>query len=73
MLATFRKIRQMRQAPAHTIRQDIFDQALFGEQRKLVIEAYNAVRTLRLILANHPASEQAEVPDWLCHGNILTF
>jgi hypothetical protein len=73
MLATFRKIRKMRQAPAHRLGRDIFDQALFREQRQLMLKAYAAVRTLRLILANHPASEQVEVPDWLYKGEILSY
>ena len=54
MFAAFRKIRKLRQKPAHAVNEDNFDQKYFKEQHQLIIEAYNAVRTLRLIFANHP-------------------
>lgn len=54
MMKTFRNVRQLRQKPAHKVDADAFDQELFKEQRSIVINAYDAVRTLRLILANHP-------------------
>jgi hypothetical protein len=53
MLEAFRKVRKLRQTPAHAVSEDEFDQKYFKEQRQLVFDAY-AVRTLRLILANHP-------------------
>ena len=72
MFATFRRIRQLRQKPAHAVQEDKFDQAYFREQRQLVIEAYGAVRTLRQVLANHPRARGHEVPDWLFKGDIWT-
>lgn len=47
MLATFRHVRQSRQKPAHSVDEDKFDQKYFREQRQLVVDAYDAVRTLR--------------------------
>jgi hypothetical protein len=55
MFSTFRKVRKLRQKPAHAVNENIFDLKYFKDQRQLVIEAYDAVRTLRLILANHPS------------------
>jgi hypothetical protein len=54
LLATFRKVRRLRQNPAHAANEDTFDQQHFKVQRHLMIEAYTAVRTIRLCLANHP-------------------
>lgn len=54
MMKTFREVRQLRQKPAHKVNADSFDQELFKKQREIVVKAYDAVRTLRLILANHP-------------------
>jgi hypothetical protein len=54
MIATFRDIRKRRSKPAHAVDDNRYDPALFEEQRELLIKAYDAVRTLRLILANHP-------------------
>ncbi len=74
-IATMRKIRGMRQRPAHAIDEDRFDQKYFKEQRKLIIEAYSAVKTLRLMLANHPDVDSAniKIPDWLKEGKIWTM
>lgn len=54
MFSTFRKVRKLRQKPAHRINANVFDQEIFKQQRQLVIDAYDSVRTLRMILANHP-------------------
>jgi hypothetical protein len=53
MYTAFRKVRKLRQKPAHAVNENVFDLKYFQDQRQLVIEAYDAVRTLRLILANH--------------------
>jgi hypothetical protein len=73
MIAIFRKVRKLRQYPAHAVKDDVFDQNIFKEQRQLVLDAYNAVRTLRLILANHPDTKTVEVPDWLQKGEISPY
>lgn len=54
MLATFREIRRLRQKPAHALHPNAHDPALFEKQRELFNRAYDAIRTLRLILQNHP-------------------
>lgn len=62
MFATFKEVRKLRQKPAHSVRENEFNQKYFKEQRELVKSAYDAVRTIRLILANHP-SVKANPPD----------
>jgi len=47
--------------------------SFFKVQRELIISAYTAVRTLRLILANNPAAKKVEVPDMLFEGKIWNF
>ncbi len=71
-IRTLRQIRSMRQKPAHAIDENIFDQTYFREQRRLIIDAFKAVRNLRLILENHPAVKSAniDVPVWLREGRI---
>lgn len=73
MFATFKKIRSMRTKPAHTIQPDEFDMKYFKEQRALLIEAYGALRLLRLILQNHPTADRSKIPDWLYKGDIWTY
>jgi len=73
MIATFKKIRKLRQHPAHAIDEDIFDQKYVRQQRKVIIKAYDGIRLLRLIFANHPSVKEYEIPDWLQSGKIWTY
>lgn len=72
MMATFKKVRKLRQKPAHKVNTNQFDQAIFRRQREIVIDAYDAVRTLRMILANHPEVRKnpPEISDRLFKGEI---
>ena len=74
MIAAFKQVRKLRQKPAHAVRADVFDQNFFHQQRGLVVSAYTAIRTLRLIFANSPAVKGAniEIPDVLHEGKIWT-
>ena len=69
-LATFRKVRTLRNKPSHSAVEDIFRAEFINEQRALMREAYEAVRCLRLILANHPAARTVEVDESLYKGMI---
>lgn len=60
-IASLRKVRKMRQKPAHVINKDQFSQDYFKQQRELIIEAYTAIRTLRLLLENHPKVRIANI------------
>jgi hypothetical protein len=73
MINIFRKIRNMRMTPAHKIDEDIFEQEYFKRQRALITEAYSAVRTLRLIFANHSKTKHYQIPEWLYKGDIWNF
>jgi hypothetical protein len=73
MIETFLKIRRMRMKPAHIVDEDRFKQEYLEEQRRLMIEAYSAIRTLRLIFANHPKTKTYVIPEWLFKGEIWTF
>jgi hypothetical protein len=62
VFAVFKRVRKLRQKPAHVVNDDTFDQQNFKEQRELMMQAYNAIRSIRLIFANHPAV-RAQPPD----------
>lgn len=72
MLKAFRNIRKLRQRPAHKHEKDVFDENLFETQREAIISAYGAVKTLRLMLANHPKARSHQVPQWLQEARIWT-
>ena len=71
-IASLKKVRKLRQQPAHAIKEDVFDQKYFKEQRKLILNAYTGIRTIRLIFANHLKVRVADIdiPDWLQEGKI---
>lgn len=62
----------MRQKPAHAIKEDEFDQKYFKHQREIIIEAYESLRTLRLVFPSHPKIKSAniEIPKWLKNHEI---
>lgn len=65
--SALKKVRKLRQEPAHAIKEDVFDQKYFKDQRELIIQAYKGIRMVRLIFANHPAVKIAniEIPDFI--------
>ena len=67
-----RKVRKLRQKPAHVFNEDKFDQKYFKEQREIIIEGYTAIRMIRLLFSNHPKvkASNINVPDWLYEGKI---
>jgi len=71
-ITSLKEIRKLRQKPAHVIEEDIFDQKYFKDQRDLILNAYSAIRTIRLIFANHPKVRKAsiDIPDCLKEGKI---
>ena len=73
MLETFRDIRKKRQKPAHAVNENVFDQKYFHEQRQLIIRAYQAVRTLRLMLGNHPRTKDVKIHEIIRDGKIWTY
>jgi len=74
-IKTLREVRKLRQKPAHAIDENLFDQCYFKEQRELIIKAYEAVCTIRLLLANDYAVRRADIkiPKWLLEGEIWTY
>lgn len=72
MIATFKKVRKLRQKPAHKVNTDSFDQEIFKKQRMIVVDSYDSVRTLRMMLANHPKvkANPPKINDRLFKGEI---
>lgn len=73
MIKCFKKVRELRQRPAHALDDNEFNQEIFKEQRGLVCDAYSNIRVMRLLLASHPKCKGVEVSDWLYNGDISTY
>jgi hypothetical protein len=68
--AAMRRVRKARSVASHTNVEDVFDAAFEKRQRDLITDAYAAVQTIRLIMANHPKARQVKVPEWLFDSEI---
>jgi hypothetical protein len=73
LLQTLRKIRELRQKPAHAIKENEFDQKYIHQQRALMKSVYRAVKILRLILHCHPAARSIEIDSQLEKGLIWSY
>ncbi len=73
MIEIFKRVRKERSPLAHEVQADEWNDKYFAKQRELMIEAYGAIRTLRLILAIHPSSKSVKVPDWLYRAEIRPY
>ena len=72
-MATLKEIRKLRQRPAHAADENEFDQEYFREQRRIIMDVYAAVRTLRLVFANHPRARSVTVDEFLVEPRIWTY
>lgn len=73
LIKTLHDIRQQRQKPAHAINKNVFDQQYIHRQRELMIAAYDAVRTIRLMFAKHRKCINIEINETLFEGKIWSF
>lgn len=74
--ATFkslRELRDLRAKPAHMVEDNAFDQQFLHQQRELIQDAFGVVRTLRMILENHPAVTGYEVPQYLREAKVWSM
>lgn len=74
-ISTLKRVRKLRQTPAHSLDEDSFNEALFEEQRNLFLKAYGAVRLLRLVIQNHPKARPVleEMDERVVKGQIWPF
>ena len=63
--STFRKIRDIRQIPAHKLYVNEYDKGLYRKQNELVEEAYYALRDIRMMFGKHPLAQNIHIPDQL--------
>lgn len=66
---TFREIRELRNVPAHSNEDNVYDPKFVRRQRALAVAAFRALRDLHQILATHPDTRDVKLPRWmgLCH------
>jgi hypothetical protein len=70
LIKAIRKVRNARQKPAHKIEDNHFEQKYLLEQRDLIVAAFDAVRTIRMILENHPKVRGYKIPSYLREAKV---
>lgn len=75
VMETLRKIRKLRQKPAHAVSADTHDETLFVRQRELFAEAYHALRALRQMLQTDPRTHGVlqDMDDRVRDGPVWEF
>lgn len=73
IISPLKKIRKIRQIPAHQLIDNSFDVSLYNKQNELVIETYKSIRFIRLLFSNHPATESVKIPDYLFTGENIVI
>lgn len=73
IIEPLRKIRKIRQSPAHELYSNEYDLDLFEKQKNIMEEAYEAVRAIRSLFMGHPLARNVEVPEYLLNGKEIVF
>jgi hypothetical protein len=73
IIEPLKKVRKLRQKPAHSIMEDEYNIKYYQLQDDLMEEVYTAIRYIRLLFANHPKAKDCEIPDWLYEGRIVNY
>lgn len=73
-IASLKKVRRLRQKPAHALHEDVFDPRYARDFAALCADAYQALATLRGALQRHPDVQAAgiSVPQNLQDGKVWT-
>lgn len=65
VIKPLKKIRKIRQTPAHEVYENMYDKAVYKEQNQLIEEVFQAIHALRIMLGTHPLANQVKVPEYL--------
>lgn len=73
LFSSFRKVRKLRQDPAHSIQEDQYDIQYAKKQDDLVREVYYSLMVLRIIFSKHPQASSYNAPEWLREDKIVFY
>lgn len=68
-----RRLRKLRQTPAHLIKEDEYEMKYAKEQDELISGAYYCIKFLRMILMKHPVAKDYKMPSWMKEDNIVLY
>lgn len=66
-------LRNERQIPAHKIISNKYEFLVWDMQEKLLTDVYEAIRSIRILLINHPKCKDIKIPDEIFYGDNIYF
>ena len=73
IIQPLRKVRRLRQTPAHTFTPDTFSTTYHEKRKRLLWDVFNSLSNIRATFARHPLAHQIKIPDWLNESRIDVF
>ncbi|TPL95530.1 hypothetical protein [Mesorhizobium sp. B2-3-12] len=73
VIRPLRKIRRLRQTPAHTFTLDSFSEEYHKKRKQLLSDVFNSLSNIRATFSKHPLAHHVQIPDWLDGGRIDVF
>jgi len=73
VIQPLRKVRGLRQLPAHTFTSDTFSAEYREKRKQLLWDVLNSLSSVRATLAKHPRAYHIQIPDWLDDSHIDVF
>lgn len=70
---TFRKIRKIRQVPAHKLYDNQHDKTVYRQQNELIVEVYRTIKELRIMFSKHPSARSVLIPEQLKDKNNIVI
>lgn len=71
IISPLKRIRKIRQLPAHELASNEYDIKYYTDQFDLVNDAYGALASIRNLLHSNPAVKDAKIPDYLINGTPI--
>lgn len=73
IIAPLKKIRKIRQSPAHELYNNKYDIDVYERQKELVDESYEALRAIRSLFMGHPLAKDVKIPAYILSGKDIVF
>lgn len=73
IIAPLKKIRKIRQSPAHELYSNEYDVDVYERQKELVDESYEALRAIRSLFMGHPLAKAVKIPAYILNGKDIVF
>ena len=71
IVAPLRRVRQLRQSPAHKVEENVYSEEYEDQQHEILRAVYGSVVQIRETLSKDPAAPAIQIPTFLSEGSIV--